>query len=190
MLKQYANARGALSFAHTGVVASRFNEGLGAFSALYLAEDHLVALFEVQALLGSPYATWVPAPRQHWAILNVGVVLQSIVDLTLAPHQARLGTTAQELTGDWRGNSLRSAGTSVSQPAGIAAPTQELGAALHATRAVEGFMTISAKIPTHRILVVFPDKLLGGSRLECRDDKGKLLYKLQTPRRSRPGKSS
>lgn len=188
MLKRYANARGALSFAHTGSTPSRFNEGLGSFSTLYLGEDHLVALFEVQALLGSPYATWVPAPRQNWTIVNVAVALQSVVDLTLPRHQARLATTAQELTGDWRANHLRSTSTSVSQPAGVPAPTQELGAALYSTRGVEGFTAISAKVPTHQILVVFPDRLLAGSRLECRDDKGKLLYKLR-PEGSRERRS-
>lgn len=184
MLKQYANKRGALSFAHTGAVTSRFNEGVGSYSTLYLAEDHLVALFEVQAVLGSPYAIWVPAPRQNWAILNVGVVLQSVVDLTRVPNQVRLATTAQELTGDWRGNQLRGASTSVSQPAGVPAPTQELGAALHSAPGLEGFMTVSAKVPTHRILVVFPGKLLPTSRVEYRDNTGKLLHKLQGPKRS------
>jgi len=136
-------------------------------------------------MLGSPYATWVPVPNQNWTILSVSVVLQSIVDLTLIATQTTLATTAQELTGDWRGYQLRSASTSVNQPAGIPATTQELGEALHAVRGLEGFVAISAKIPTRKNLIVFPDKLLRGSRLECRDDKGNLLYKIQPRRRKR-----
>jgi RES domain len=164
---------------------NRFNEGVGAFSTLYLSEDQMVALFEVEALFGSPYDTWVPVPNRNWTILSVSVVLQSIVDLTQAPVQAHLATTAQELTGDWRGYRLRSAVTSVNQPSGVPAPTQELGAALYTTAGVEGFLAISAKVPTRRNLVVFPEKLLPGSNLECRDEKGGLLYRIPPPRRKR-----
>jgi hypothetical protein len=80
-----------------------------AFPILYLAEDHLVALFEVGALLGSPYpgGNYVPNPRQSWVILNVQVTLEAVADLTDPAEQYRLGTTAQELTGDWRGYQLR-----------------------------------------------------------------------------------
>jgi len=175
-----------LASTHTKAAPTRFNEGRGVFATLYLAQDQLVALFEVQALFGSPYTTWLAVPGRNWAILNVSVVLQSVVDLTLAAPQAALGTTAQELTGDWRGYRLRSAITPVSQPAGVPAPTQELGAALYSVPLLEAFVTVSAKIPTHKTLVVFPDKLLPGSELVCRDDKGKLLDKI-APKRS--GKS-
>lgn len=56
----------ALQTSHSSRIPSRFNEGNNAFEILYLAEDHLVALFEVQALLGSPFApgTYVPNPYQ------------------------------------------------------------------------------------------------------------------------------
>ncbi|HEV3341588.1 MAG TPA: RES family NAD+ phosphorylase [Pirellulales bacterium] len=185
MIPAYANAQSALAFAHTSTRSSRFNEGGGSFSTLYLSEDQLVALFEVEAVLGSPHTTWVPVPSGNWTILSVSVVLQSIVDLTQAATQASLATTAQELTGDWRGYRLRNALTSVPQPAGVPAPTQELGAALYAVRGVEGFIAVSAKVPTRRNLVIFPDWLLPGSRLECRNDKGKVLYKIQGRRRKK-----
>jgi hypothetical protein len=38
---------------------------------------------------------------------------------------------------------------------------------------LEGFRTISAKIPTHMNLVVFPDKLLHGSSVVFTNAKGK-----------------
>lgn len=185
MAPAYATKRSALAYSHTSSRPNRFNEGIGAFSTLYLSEDHMVALFEVEALFGSPYDTWVPVPNRNWTILSVSVALQSIVDLTQASAQAHLVTTAQELTGDWRGYRMRSAATSVKHPTGIPAPTQELGAALYATVGVEGFLAISAKVPTRTNLVVFPDKLLPGSSLECRDDKGKLLYKIPARRRKK-----
>jgi hypothetical protein len=177
----------ALAHAHTKTAPSRFNEGHGAFSTLYFCEDPLVAMFEVEALLGSLYSTWLPVPGRNWSTFSLLVKLQSVVDLTQAAGQTSLATTAQELTGDWLCYQLRSASTPVSQPAGVPAPTQVLGAALHAVSGVEGFIAISAKVPTRRNLVVFPDKLLPKSSLECRDEKGKLLYKIPLRRRKRSG---
>ncbi|CAN5754761.1 MAG: RES family NAD+ phosphorylase [Blastocatellia bacterium] len=160
----------ALQTSQTTTFPTRFNEGANAhpqFEILYLAEDHQLALFEAQALLGSPLTpgSIVPQPRKAWVILNVQVVLQAVADLTQVTSQNIVGTTAQELTGDWRGYTLRSPSTSISQPTGTA-PTQALGAQLHAVPGLEGFLTLSAKIPYGRVLAVFPDKLRSGSTVE------------------------
>lgn len=176
-------SRYALAHAHTKTTASRFNEGKGAFSTLYFSDDPLVAMFEVEALLGSLYTTWLPLPGRNWATFSVLVSLQSVVDSSQPAVLDRLASSAQELTGDWLCYALRGPSTPVPQAAGVTAPTQELGAALYAIDGIEGFVTISAKVPTQRNLVIFPDKLLSGSSIECRDDKGKLLYRI--PRRRR-----
>lgn len=156
----------ALATSHTSTVSSRFNPGpLGSlpFEVLYLAENHQVALFEVQALLGSPWVPGgvVPHPRRAWTLLNINVNLNSIVDLTDPSSQTVLSTTAQELTGDWRGYQLRGSSTSVQAPTGVA-PTQELGAEIFKLGYVQGFRTLSAKLPDHSILVVFPQRLGSG----------------------------
>lgn len=153
----------AISAAHTRTIPSRFNEGRAAqpqFEVLYLAENHLVALFEVQALLGTPHTpgSVVPHPRRAWTLINVQVNLANVVKLTDVHSQQLLATTAQELTGDWRGYQIRGSQTSVTRPVGTA-PTQELGQALYQTPNVEGFITLSAKLPDQRALVVFPQKL-------------------------------
>jgi len=163
----------ALGTSHTKSIPSRFNVGATAsplFEILYLAENHMVALFEVQALLGSPLAAGgiVPHPRRAWAIINVNVNLRSIVDLTNVASQSMLATSAQELTGDWRGYGLRSSYSSVPAPTGTA-PTQELGAALYAVPDVEGFRTLSAKLPDQMILIIFPQKLQPGSTAQYWD---------------------
>src|SRR4051794_9229139 len=72
-----------LATAHTATIPGRFNAGNAAhpgFEILYFAEDHQVALFEVQALLGSPYpgATYVPNPSAPWVVINVGIQLSQI----------------------------------------------------------------------------------------------------------------
>lgn len=114
----------ALQTSHSKNFPSRFNEGRNLFEILYLAEDHLVALFEVQALLGSPHGTWVPNPYQAWIILNVHVTLHDIADLTRVSQQHLIDMTIQELTGDWRGYQLRTSTTSAIQPMGLPAPTR------------------------------------------------------------------
>jgi RES domain-containing protein len=159
----------ALATAHTTRIPSRYSPATNtkpAFPILYLAEDHQVALFEVGALLGSPLPAgqYVPNPWQAWLILNVQVTLQTVADLTDITEQTKLLTTAQELTGDWRGYHIRHAQTPVSQPTGPA-PTQLLGRAIHRVRRIEGFRTLSARVPTHMNLVVFPDRLRRGSSI-------------------------
>jgi RES domain-containing protein len=159
----------ALSTKHTKTTLSRFSGATPAspgYEILYFGENHLVTLLEVQALLGSPTAlgSLFPSPHTSWTILNVAVSLQYVADLTDLSSQRRLEITAQELTGDWLGYHLRGPSTTVKGPAGLA-PTQELGAALFTGSQAEGFKTLSAKAPYHEALVVFPEKLLPGSRI-------------------------
>jgi hypothetical protein len=165
-----------LATAHTAGVPSRFSPGPATtvpFEILYLSENHAVCLWEVEALLGSPRVPPVPHPAAPWLIINVHVILQRVADLTLVAQQRRLGTTAQELTGDWYGYWTRTAHSSVPQPTGTA-PTQDLGEALFSTPGVEGFRTVSAKVPDQMNLVVFPQKLLKGSNLRYQDSAGKI----------------
>lgn len=146
-------------------VPNRFNPGPqrtdAPFQLLYLAENPQVALFEVEALLGSPTRPGglIPNPASAETMLNVVVTLQNVVDLTCVDAQNRLGASVQELTGDWRGYETRGPSTSVTEPFGVAAPTQELGAALFALPSVEGFLAVSARLPYSKNLVVFPQKL-------------------------------
>ena len=86
---------------HTSRTTSRFNPG-GIFRLLYLAENHLVALLEVQALMGTPLLPGgpLPNPRYSYTVLNLKVSLTGVVDLTARPALAALATNPQELTGD------------------------------------------------------------------------------------------
>lgn len=175
-----------LSTGHTATIPGRFNDGTPtrpSFPVLYLAEDHMLALFEVQALLGSPATPGgvIPHPRTTWTILNVSVNLTYIADLTVVRQQNLFGTSAQELTGDWRGYGSRTPHTSVSQPLGFPAPTQALGAALYNYPNVEGFITLSAKLPEKMNLVVFTDKLAPGSYIKFHNPADKRTYSIEGP---------
>lgn len=122
----------------------------------------------------------MPHPQGTYATLNVSVSLQYVADLTAPASQSLLDTTAQELTGDWRGYRHRGPGTSVQTPTGMA-PTQELGAALHGVPRLEGFKSLSAKAPYHRVLAIFPQKLLPGSQVSWFNPQTGKQESLPTP---------
>jgi hypothetical protein len=164
-----------LGTAHTTTHATRFNPGTvadPAFEILYLAEDASVALFEVQALLGSAYpgATFVPNPAGGaWSLIDVQVDLQAIVDFSPLASRRRIRTSVQELTGDWRDYTLRRPARLRGGIHGSDVPTQTLGRRLERIRGLEGFLSYSARVATRRNLMVFPRKLLPGSQLRYRD---------------------
>lgn len=168
-----------INTAHTKATPSRFCAGPNAsrpFEILYLTESPQVAQFEIGALAGDPLVIGgtLNAPIS-FAVVHVKVVLQRVSDLTLVSQQNLIETTAQELTGDWRGYQQRTAATaSIPQPVGTA-PTQDLGEALFAVPGIEGFRTLSAKLAYHRNLIIFPEKLFKGSRLEFRNGAAGLL---------------
>src|SRR5207248_308162 len=122
---------------------------------LYLAQNHQLALFEVRALVGKPEAP-LPDPRTTWTTLNLHVVLHGVADLTNPREQKRIGTSAQELTGQW--DQYEESGS---------APTQLLGAALFELPGLEGFVVPTA-VPeiSGKNLIVFPEKLTPPSRVE------------------------
>lgn len=160
-----------LSVTHTKGATSRFSAGpllvpARQFEILYFASDHQTALFECGALLGTPHRPGhvMSNPAMGVGILNVDVRLQMICDLTdPLLVQAPLETTAQELTGDWDGYQQRNLMTLVTAPTGFA-PTQELGEALFRT-GIEGFRSLSARLPYNRTLIVFPENLRRGSHV-------------------------
>jgi hypothetical protein len=147
------------------------------FEILYFADDPITAIFEYGAMLGNPFVAGgaVPHPRRPFAMLNIHVTLSDTVDLTdVSGVQRPLQTTVQELTGDWDGYQIRGPSTPIALPVGQA-PTQELGHALHQT-GIEGFRAISARVPSNRTLMVFPQNLQRGSSLEFCDHSGQVVH--------------
>lgn len=72
---------------HTTSIPGRFNAeepGRPSFEILYLSGDHTIALFEIGAIVGSPFpgGTFIPNPKAHWIIINVQVQLGRVADLT------------------------------------------------------------------------------------------------------------
>jgi len=174
-----AHLQTPIDTAHTKDAPSRFSAGPKAsrpFEVLYLSETPQVALFEINALAGDPFVVGgtLSAPGS-FAVVHVKVVLQRVADLTLVFQQDLVETNAQELTGDWRGYQQRTAAKApIQEPVGMA-PTQKFGEALFAVPGIEGLRTLSAKLAYHRNLIIFPEKMFKGSRLEFRDGAARLL---------------
>lgn len=139
---------------------TRFNPGQAArplFEILHLAENQLVTFYEVGALLGPPEQPVTHPSKGKMIPIDVRVRLQSVADLTDPDQLTLLETSAQELTGAW----------SIYPPG--EAPTQRLGAALFATRNIEGMRAILATMPRCQTLIVFPKKLRKGSEVVFED---------------------
>lgn len=157
----------AIATAHTNRATSRYSPATlstPGFEILYLAENHLVAMFEAEAMFGSPLEPGgvVAHPTVSLVTIPIRVRLGGVVNVSDPSQAALIGTNAQELTGDWRSYKHRSSVTSVTGPTGKA-PTQELGEALFGLCSdVQGFITISARLPYYRALVVFPERLRAG----------------------------
>ena len=162
----------ALKTDHTPQVTTRFNPGKAAktpFEILYLGENQLVALYEVGAIFGPPGRPVSNPAQSKTLTIDVSVILQSVADLTDPSQQTLLDISTQELTGNWD-----------TYPPGDA-PTQRLGAALYATRKVEGILAVSARMPPNKTLVIFPQRLRKGSELVFRDIITRKTHRIAPP---------
>ena len=165
----------ALNSAHTKGSRSRFSGGpllpsSAQFQILYFAEDHQTARFEFGAMVGSPHIPGraIPNPGVPALVLNVQITLQQVFDLT----QVRSAQVPLQTTDRYQS---RSPMTSVTAPIGLA-ETQTLGEALFQT-GIEGFRSLSAKIPYARTLMVFPTNLGRGSSI-IYIDSGTVVYRI------------
>jgi hypothetical protein len=110
---------------------------------------------EVGALLGDPNEP-ISSPKGSWLLMSMHVRLHYVVDLSEPAQQRLISTNDQELTGVW-----------VNASGG--APTQKLGAALHALPDLEGFIFPSSKAGS-RNLAIFMDKLAATSSITFKNE--------------------
>ena len=152
--------RAPLEFGHTSKATTRFGSALCQYFMLYFAADPATALLEVEAVV----ATHNP-PHTHniqpsaYTVWPVSVALNNVVDFGDPGCRRVVGTSAQELTGDWRTRHPAAGSPPVVRSRASEAPTQQLGAALEHGPSVKGFLTPSAKAPAISNLVVFPHRV-------------------------------
>jgi len=124
----------------------------------------MVALFEAQALFGSPTKPGgvIANPARPLVTLPISVTLSDVVDLTDGAQSALIGTNAQELTGDWQAFGTRPISLAAGSPHAGVAPTQQLAVELFRIGA-KGFITFSAKVPEYKVLGIFTQHLVLGT---------------------------
>jgi RES domain-containing protein len=148
------------------IAGARFTP-TGGFDSIYVAHDPITAFIEVTALVLLPGGP-VPVRSAPWVVISVDGILNRILDLTNPATLVALGTTAQEMTGNW---------VILPHP-----PTQLLGQLAYDSGRIAGIKYASAKHPGGLNLVVFPDRVAvaAGNHLEVFDPHGNLAQRLQS----------
>jgi hypothetical protein len=166
---------------HTKTATGRFHYGTKqnpGWEVIYLSENHFVSQFEVDLILGSatPGQTFVPNPSAiGWSFFPVTVNASSIVDLTSPAEIAKIETSIQELTGDWKGYEFRPFHP-LQKGVRPIAPTQHLAYEMEKTGLFEGLLTWSSRIPDRKNLVLFPKQKQSANIVEYDDPiSGKTL---------------
>jgi RES domain-containing protein len=138
------------------------------FETVYLAEDPITASTEV-GLIIKHARSQVTVRSRPWVLITVEGNLFSVLDLTDAKIVSTLGSSHQELTGEWR----------YSQEQTGEAPTQLLGRKCHDSKRFDGIRYPSSKnIPDGVCVAVFPGRLTHPAFLEVYDLSGNLAQRL------------
>ena len=132
----------------------------GQLEALYLSENPVVALQEVEVVQQTSHEL-VGLNFGPKTLLSVQYTLSRVLDLTDLEIQRMLGTTTAELIKPW---------ALIQSVSGIA-PTQQLGLASQQA-GFEALRAPSAKNPGAANLVIFPTTLAPTSTLRVFDDSG------------------
>jgi RES domain-containing protein len=141
----------------------------GGAPAIYLASDPNVALLETNSIFMPPKGPAVMAGVPPMVICQIDVSLTNVLDLTDPAVVASVGSSTQELTGDWR----------YDMTIGRVPPTQAIGAAAHASGRVSTLLVHSAKaVGSGKVLVVFPDRLTKGTFVRVLDPTGTLVQEI------------
>jgi len=137
------------------------------FEVIYLAEDPITALAEVNLIFSSnPSVGKIKGPPM--VHIAVDGILESVVDLTLADAQSALATSHQELTGAWLWEQAQTG----------EAPTQRLGRVVFESERLCGLRYPSSKNPGGICVAVFSDRLVGGSYLQVLDPFDNLAQRI------------
>lgn len=136
-----------------------------AFDAIHLAGDPITGLAEVQSIVFLPGGP-VPIRMEPLVILSVQGIVHNVLDLTAKATLAALGTSTQDVTGNWARHR---------NP-----PTQVLGRAAYHSGRIAGVRYGSARREDAVNIVVFPDRLPMASSdyLEVHDPHGNLTQRL------------
>lgn len=151
----------------TGAAISRFCPVGGAYHLIYLAEDPTTAYLEVQAVVRSAHLPRpLPVALHRYVVHPITVGGIQAVDFGDDGARRRIQASVQELTGNWKDYPHRPpTGTWPSVRSNhAAAPTQTLGAQIHAVQHIASFLSASAYNATRSNLIIFPTRVTLNSR--------------------------
>jgi hypothetical protein len=128
---------------------------VGGPEALYLGSSERVANAEWASALKELFPGMGLPPK---TVFQVKVTVTRLLDVSIGESQAVLGTNSPELNCDWK---------SIKHPA-----THVLGLAVHESRRFSALRYRSTKEPRGHCLLIFPDRLISGERVEVVDPTG------------------
>ncbi|MGA9980665.1 MAG: RES family NAD+ phosphorylase [Candidatus Sulfotelmatobacter sp.] len=138
------------------------------FEVIYLAEDPITALAEVDRIFRPSAAVLGKIKGPPVVHISVDAILEHILDITLVEVQSALATSHQELTGAWLWEQAQTG----------EAPTQRLGRVAFESQRLCGLRYPSSKNPEGVCVAVFPDRLSGGSYLQVFDPFDNLAQRI------------
>ena len=143
-------------------------------AGLYLATDPSTAFAEIRDLLQGPGERALPlSPHDPVTLVYVEVDLSGVLDLTNPDVRRQLRVSKRQILAEWEPAMLAYLASKGPMPL-----TQRIAEAAHLTGVVSGILFPSARWEGGRCLVVFPDHVRVGDRVQAYDTTGKLSQRL------------
>ena len=158
-----------LASAGSKLHGGRFNPP-GSFEVLYTALAADTALAEREGILLTHAAIKAAPGIRTGVLLRIDCQLTSVLDLTDEQIRRRLEVSLADLIGPWL--PWNATPREPSSPLAVAAPSQRIGLAVHASRRFEAILVPSAKDAQGCCLAIFPDHLRPRSRVMIDDPQG------------------
>lgn len=175
--------RSALASAGSLQYGGRFNPAQS-FEALYTALSVDTALVERAGVILTAAGIKAVHAIRTGVLLRIECRLSGVLDLTDTGIRERLRITTADLVGPWLPWSapipaeMPIDGQPQIPPPSRKAPSQRLGEIVHADRRFEAILSLSAKDPSGRCLVIFPDRVFPDSSVEVDDPSATVRARL------------
>lgn len=146
----------------------------GGPAGLYLARDPVTALAEIRVLLrGGRGRKFSSGRHDPVTVVSVYAKVGQVLDLTDGDVRRVLRISKKAIRTEWQAPMLAYLSGRGPMPL-----TQQIGLAAHVTGRIAGILYPSAREEDGVCLVVFPDRLAPGDRVEAHDSTGTLAQVL------------
>lgn len=161
---------------YEGSLQGRRYTPLGGPAGLYLAADPPTAFAEIRDVLQGPTGRVLPlSPHDPVTLVYVEVDLVGVLDLTSSDIRRQLRASRRQILAEWEPAMLGHLNHGHPMPL-----TQRIAEAAHLSGVVSGILYPSARWDGGQCLVVFPDRVGAGDRVQAYDTTGRLSQRLAT----------